>query len=73
MVSARTERQEFLSDYVDDSKTFVRSLSRFRPQGGRLYINEAREIFSPSRDGGFVYLGYAPTHSWFPEPRPEEH
>lgn len=71
-ISKRTERQEFLSDYVSDAESFVRTLAKHRPTGGRIYINEAREIFSPSSDGKFIYLGFAPTHLWFPEPHPEE-
>jgi hypothetical protein len=71
MICSRTERQEYLSDYIDDAAAFVRGFSKFRPHGGRLYINEARELFSPDPNGGFVYLGYAPTDRWFPEPRPE--
>lgn len=73
MISKRTERQEFLSDYVSDAESFVRALSSHRPTGGRIYINEAREIFSPASDGNCIYLGFAPTHLWFPEPRPDEH
>jgi hypothetical protein len=72
MIAKRTERQEFLSDYVSDAEPFVRKLSSYRPTGGRIYINEAREIFSPASNGNFIYLGFAPTHLWFPEPRPEE-
>lgn len=70
MVSARVERQEYLSDYLDDAASFVRSFSAYKPGGGRLYINEAREMFTPDSSRGFRYLGYAPTDKWFPEPRP---
>jgi hypothetical protein len=71
LIGNRTERKEYLSDYIDGAASFVRTFSKFRPQGGRLYINEARELFSPDPDRGFVYLGFAPTDRWFPEPRPE--
>lgn len=71
-MSPHLVRREFLSDYVSNAADFVRDLSRFRRTGGRLYINEAREMFTPSdhSPGEFVYLGSAPIHSWFPEPRP---
>ena len=72
MISKSVERQEYLSDYVKDASSFVRTFSKYRTSGGRLYINEAREMFSPSGEAGhFVYLGFAPVHLWFPEPRPE--
>ncbi|WP_156374211.1 hypothetical protein [Cellulomonas sp. Leaf334] len=70
-IDVRTERQERLSDYIADSPSFVRELARHRPTGGRLYINEAREMFSPlDGEGSFVYLGRAPIDRWFPEPQP---
>lgn len=71
-IDKRTERVEHLSDYVDEASVFAEKLLKNRPSGGRIYINEAREIFTPAADDSPVYLGYAPIHQWFPEPRPED-
>jgi hypothetical protein len=70
-IDARTERTEHLSDYVDDASAFARKMSKHKPGGGRIYINEAREIFAPSANNSFIYLGYAAVHQWFPEPQLE--
>ncbi len=42
-----------------------------KPNGGAIYLNEAREIFAPVEDGeGFRYryIGHLGEHPWFPEP-----
>lgn len=38
--------------------------------GGRVYLNEASEFFSPASTpgGDFVYLGHLDPDEWFPEP-----
>lgn len=49
----------------------ARSIARFRPGGGRIYVNEACECFgpSPSADGRLhQYFGHLELESWFPEP-----
>lgn len=69
-IDRRTERVEHLSDYIDDASSVARRLSQYKPGGGRIHINEAREIFAPSASGSLIYLGYAAIHQWFPEPHP---
>ncbi len=64
------ERDEYLSDYVPSAPTVVREWSRVRPSGGRLYINEARELFTPGPEAGvFTYVGRTTLDCWFPEPQ----
>lgn len=49
----------------------AKELSRHKPGGGRIYINEAREFFAPvERDGDWVavYLGPLGDLEWFPDP-----
>jgi hypothetical protein len=71
MVRAQVERKEHLSDFLDDCSSVVREWSRFKPRGGGVYINEARELFAPDSDNAaeFTYLGRATIDRWFPEPR----
>lgn len=40
------------------------------PEGGRVYVNEACELFSPPDEQGdaFIYLGHLDPDDWFPEP-----
>lgn len=39
-------------------------------QGGRVYLNEASEFFSPPANPGedFIYLGHLDPYDWFPTP-----
>lgn len=49
----------------------AKELSRYKPGGGRLYLNEAREFFAPvDRDGDrlTIYLGPLADLEWFPDP-----
>lgn len=70
LVRPGRERDEYLTDYVPAARQLVREWARIRPGGGRLYINEAREVFTPgSEAGSFLYVGRAPLDRWFPEPR----
>ncbi len=49
----------------------ARSIARFKPGGGRVYVNEACECFGPAPTGdGLVhrYFGRLDLESWFPEP-----
>ena len=42
-----------------------------KPQGGAIYINEARELFAPAEHGEVyerLYIGHLGTKPWFPEP-----
>jgi hypothetical protein len=63
-------RKELLSDYADAK--IVTDLARpIRQQGGRLYINEAGVLFTPTQgDGQLVYrfLGIIDLAHWFPAP-----
>jgi hypothetical protein len=63
-------RKELLSSYADAS--VVTSLARLvKQQGGRLYINEARVLFTPVTKEGkvsYVYLGTVAPEHWFPAP-----
>lgn len=46
-------------------------LRAVKPQGGAIYINEAREFFAPVDDGGGYrqrYIGHLGGRPWFPEP-----
>ncbi len=42
-----------------------------KPNGGAVYVNEAREVFAPVDDGGGYkrrYICHLGDHPWFPEP-----
>jgi hypothetical protein len=42
-----------------------------KPNGGAVYINEARELFAPVERGEKyerLYIGHLGTRPWFPEP-----
>lgn len=63
-------RKELLSDYIDPAPV-VRKARPVKQQGGRLYINEARALFTPVPDGrsvAYTYLGTVAPHEWFPAP-----
>lgn len=63
-------RKELLSDYVDPAPV-VRMARPAKQQGGRLYINEARTLFTPVSDGRsvrYTYLGTVQPQEWFPAP-----
>ncbi len=64
------EKKERLSSYADAS--VVSRLARpIKQQGGRLYINEARALFTPvaaSSGLTYVYLGTVAAQDWFPAP-----
>lgn len=60
-----------LSDYHDPSEIadLLSLLRAVRPQGGSIFVNEAREIFvPPQREDEFdrVYVGALGSHPWFP-------
>jgi hypothetical protein len=68
-----TLRRVCLTDYCDDGEAapLLSRIRRFKPGGGAMYINEARELFAPvDRGNGYerVYLGHLGRHPWFPEP-----
>ncbi len=66
------ERDEYLSDFVPGASSLVRCWSSLRPHGGRIYINEARELFTPAREGAtWTYVGRASLDQRFPEPQVE--
>jgi hypothetical protein len=47
------------------------ALARHKPGGGRIYINEARELFAPiqrGREWGATYLGPLGDLDWFADP-----
>jgi hypothetical protein len=64
------ERPELLSDYADAK--IVTALARpVKQQGGRLYINEAGVLFTPTqgdRQLVYRYLGTIDLAHWFPAP-----
>ncbi len=64
------EKKERLSAYADAS--VVARLARpIKQQGGRLYINEARALFTPVLTTSgltYVYLGTIAAQDWFPAP-----
>lgn len=67
-------RKEVLSDYVDPAPV-LRLARPVKLQGGRLYLNEARALFTPIPDGGnvaYTYLGSVEPHEWFPAPNLSE-
>ncbi len=48
----------------------VRQWSRVRPSGGRLYVNEARELFTAGPEAGvFTYVGRATLNCRFLKPQ----
>jgi mRNA-degrading endonuclease RelE of RelBE toxin-antitoxin system len=49
----------------------LQSFRAVKPNGGAIYINEARELFAPVDDGtGYKrrYIGHLGSRPWFPEP-----
>lgn len=67
--------KHLLSDYEprDKVRQFVSRFVDFKPHGGRIYINEAREFFTPvpgeTGDLEYIYLGpLREEDPWFPEP-----
>jgi mRNA-degrading endonuclease RelE of RelBE toxin-antitoxin system len=73
LTSRNTIKTICLSDYCPDGEAddLLRRLRRIKPDGGALYINEARELFAPvNRDTGYerCYIGHLGRHPWFPEP-----
>ena len=72
-VRPRVIRRERLRDVVGASRAaqVAKRLSPYKPGGGRVYINEAREFFSPVESGGrwiCTYLGSLESDAWFPSP-----
>lgn len=50
----------------------ARSIGRFKPGGGRIYVNEACECFGPSPSGDGLahrYFGRVDLERWFAEPQ----
>jgi hypothetical protein len=50
----------------------ARQFSRHKPGGGRVYVNEARECFGPTRRDEPIthtYLGRIQAEAWFAEPK----
>lgn len=69
----RIQREERLSDHVGETNAadLARRLARTKgTQGGRIYINECGEFFTPPGDGGseHLYLGSLGEDLWFPAP-----
>lgn len=73
-LSATRIREEKLSRYAGKpaAARLSRRLGRVKgSQGGRIYINEAREFFAPVTSGydvSYVYLGSLEDDVWFPAP-----
>lgn len=47
------------------------AFARHKPGGGRIYVNEAREVFTPTQRGndwGAIYLGSLGELDWFADP-----
>jgi hypothetical protein len=71
--AAGLERKEYLSNFVPEVGRWVASWSKYKPGGGAVYINEARELFGPLGGGDrYLYFGYAPLDMWFPRPAVED-
>lgn len=71
--SRGTIRRVQLTDYHKPSALagLLGMLHAVKPNGGAIYINEAREIFAPVDDGGGYarrYIGHLGDRPWFPEP-----
>ncbi len=72
-----TQRQSLkrvsLTDYhsVESLSDLLKMCRDVKPKGGAIYINEARELFTPvDGDDGYerVYIGHLGNKPWFPEP-----
>ena len=68
-----TIRRECLKDHhsADALAGLLRMLKAVKPNGGAIYVNEAREIFAPVNDGnGYQrrYVGHLGSKPWFAEP-----
>ena len=66
-------RRERLRDAVGASRAarLAQRLAIHKPSGGRIYINEARELFAPVEEMGkwkYIYLGNLGDDAWFPSP-----
>jgi hypothetical protein len=75
VVDGRRTTEHYLSDFAgrEPARALAQRLAAVKgQQGGRLYINEAAQFFSPMNeaDGGvrYVYLGALEEDSWFPAP-----
>jgi hypothetical protein len=71
--TGRISREERLSDHVGEAVAadLSRRLARTKgSEGGRIYINECCEFFSPPSGGGseYLYLGSLDEDVWFPPP-----
>ncbi|MFI2712092.1 hypothetical protein ACH495_18410 [Micromonospora sp. NPDC018662] len=73
--STQGTRQELLSSVVglEAARRLAHRLRRVKGyQGGRLYINEAREFFTPVGEGArgvsYIYLGALGDEAWFRAP-----
>jgi hypothetical protein len=67
-------REVRLSDSagVTAARKLAKRLADSKGGSGRIYINEAREFFSPSAthdSSGAIYLGHLGDDDWFPSPR----
>jgi len=73
LTNGRIQREVRLSDEVGEGAAadLAHRLARTKGnQGGRVYINECSEFFSPPGDGGtdYVYLGSLGEDLWFSPP-----
>jgi hypothetical protein len=71
--TGKITREEPLSDYVGEAAAaeLAHRLARTKgSQGGRVYLNECCEFFSPPSGGGseYLYLGSLGEDLWFPPP-----
>jgi hypothetical protein len=71
--SPKRIRQDYLSDHCGDAAKFLAErLAEVKGRdGGRIYINEAREFFAPKGDvptPPYLYLGPLDDERWFPAP-----
>jgi hypothetical protein len=70
--TGRIQKEYRLSDYGEAAAADLAGrLARVKGRsGGRIYINECREFFTPPPDGGVdhVYLGHLGEDAWFPPP-----
>lgn len=69
--NACVQRDVLLSSFhgMDAITQLLTTIRKVKPDGGRMYINEARELFAP-QDGVCTYIGHLGKQPWFPGPDP---
>ena len=67
-----TTKKLILLHSEEDLAGLLKMCRAVKPNGGAIYINEARELFAPveDREGGYKrrYIGHLGKNPWFPDP-----